>query len=896
MTRSLTRTILIWAALIMALVYIVPTVGWMTLSDGARAERLARWEEEDTKIAAEQPGEFSRLLHRITRWSEFDREMVINLGLDLQGGIHMVLGFNVDDLGPEKLAELEASGMTRAQIEEQIQDTVHQQIERRINDFEADEPIIQTLGTNQVQIQLPGEKDIDRARKLITKAAVLNFHIVAGPEEMSSLFAKIRDAYPGRFVEFLNSSAIRGGGITVSQENYDRVDKVLKEASAKGGLIPDNKTVLFSKPPKPWEPQVYELFVVDKEPIQSGEGLTKAAAIPDNTNPPYWQILFEFNNAAGENFGKVTQANTGNPMAIVLDGVVVSAPRINSRITTNGSITGSFEGEEARDLSIALNSGSMVVPVREDYTGVVGATLGAESVERGIYSSLAGIIIVAVCMLGYYLYAGAISVVALVMNAIMIVAAMAYFDMTLTLPGIAGLILTIGMAVDGNVLIFERIREELKLGHSLMSSIEAGFVHATSSIVDANVTTLIAAIVLLQFGTGPIEGFAIALSIGIVTSVFTALVASRAMFDFLTHKKLMTKLTMMSLIKETTHFKFMSAWKIAATISIIGMIASVALCVLRYEQGTMFGVDFTEGTNAQITLTAAADVPADAVRIALQDAKFDSPSVQKAGAGESLAENHFIIRVSETDETLKAKETPQPDGSFLTVSELLQHALAPLTTGGAPAEVALDEVMTVGPAVGEQLRWDALQAVIASLFFIVLYVAFRFEMKFAAGAVLGLVHDVILTLGVLALLDRPITMAVVAAILTVIGYSLNDTIVVFDRIREDQQLFKGKGLKLVTILDDAVNKTLSRTILTGMTTLFVVTVLYFFGGAAIQDFALALIVGILAGTYSSIYVASPLVYVWSEYFSRHVVEEAPVNTRRRKKSAKTKDVTSEATS
>ncbi|MCC6143591.1 MAG: protein translocase subunit SecD [Candidatus Hydrogenedentes bacterium] len=936
------RALLIWVVLVLGLVNIYPTIGWMSLSEEARAARIAQWQTEDQDWLRQRHTYFQKLGHDIKRWAQFNNDLIINLGLDLKGGVHMVLGFDINDLPREEYQAYIDQGYSEDQIISEVQESLHQPVERRVQAFEASEPIIQTLGTNQIQVQLPGEKDVQRAIDLIKKAAVLNFHIVAGADETIQVLEKIKAAHQEAFLNLVKAPTLRGEPFNVSVSDIDRATAFFQDME-KEGLVPADKTIRFSTAPRPYEKQqYYEIYVLDKTPIQEGEGLTSASALPDNTNPGSWQILFQFNAAAGAHFGEVTEENVNRQMAIVIDEQVISAPVIRDRITTSGQITGSFTPEEARDLAIALNSGSMKVPVREEFTAVVDASLGAEAVRQGVTASLLGLLLVAAFMVVYYHVSGLIAVVALIANAMLLLAAMAYFNLTLTLPGIAGLILTMGMAVDANVLIFERIREELKLGHSLAASIENGFNRAAITIVDANVTTLIAGLVLMQFGTGPVEGFAVVLNIGVITSVFAALVISRAMFDFFYGRGITKKLTMLSAFKMDATFPFMKYRVPCAVLSVTAIVIGMVIFGMRGERN--LGVDFREGTNVRLTLDADNDVPVDDVRRTLEAAGFKSAIVQQI-ATEAGHRNQFLVRVGKTSATSEpvvadtapsgawegelqyvaqadpaaapveeapadtaapaeeapapaeaaapaeeapapaeaaapAEEAPaeaaaatpeaaaQPETHLETVAMEIQEALVPLTKAGSIAGVRLDSVLTVGPAVGQRLRYDALQAVLLSFVFIILYLWFRFELRFALGAILALFHDVLITLGLFALFQREINMAVIAAILTIIGYSLNDTIVVFDRIREDMQLYRGKGLKLLDIMDLSINQTLSRTVLTALTTLFVVIVLFIFGGGDLNDFAFALMVGIVVGTYSSIFIASPAVYVWQKLRGR----------------------------
>ena len=858
MAKNIYRTILIWGVLAMAAYYVYPTIGWMVLSEETRSARLAAWQAEDDQLARKRAGYFERQVNAVKRWAQCDRSRVINLGLDLQGGIHMVLGFDVNDLDPERLKEYRDNNWSDENIEKEIQQTVLDQITRRVNDFEAKEPVIQALGTTQIQIQLPGEKDVQRAKNLITKTAMLNFHIVAGPDAAQEVFGKIRDAFPEEFLPFVKLSALRADALTVSPDNYERVERVLAKA-AEAGVIPEDKFVAFSQKPKPYEDvQDYQLFVLDKKPIASGEGLASSAAIPDESNPPYWQILFAFNGAASEQFAEATGNNIGNPMAIVLDGVVVSAPTIRDRIAGRGQISGNFEGEEARDLAIALNSGSMVIPVREEFTRTVSASLGADTVRKGVISSLASLVLVGVFMVFYYQGLGIVALLGLVVNALLIIAAMAYFNLTLTLPGIAGLVLTMGMAVDANVLIYERIREELRLGHTVLASVESAFKRAGITILDANLTTLIAGAVLMQFGTGPIQGFALTLSIGICTTLFSALVVTPAIVDFMLSKKLITKCRMLAVVPANPGIPFMQVRKVVISVSM----ACIAVGMVWFGTRGMdnFGVDFRQGTNLMLSLKADQQIPVDQVRSALTSAGFSNPVVQETSDEENRP-NLFIVRVGDVTRETTAGVEGAP-ATVRTVAERIQETLVPLTPGKTPGEVVVEDEQTVGPSVGAQLRWDALNALFWALVFIIGYVWVRFELRFALGAVLALVHDLFFTVGFFSLLGGEISMGVIAALLTILGYSINDTIVVFDRVREDMEKSRGRGIKFISVLNGAINVTLSRTLLTSLTTLFVTVVLAIFGGEAIQDFAVVLTIGILVGTYSSIFIASPVVLLF----------------------------------
>ena len=851
MREHLTRTLFILALIVASAMQIYPTIGWMTLSPAERESRLEQWDREDLERLREKPGASQRAVNAVQRWSQFDRDMVINLGLDLLGGLHMVIGF---DMTPEAIER----GLT----ESDVQNIILRNVRNRVNEYEAKEPNIQKLGKKQVQIQLAGEKDIQRAKDLIMKTAFLTFHMVSGPQETIQVLKAVDAHFNNGFVPFLERPPPGEGQYAVSREQFRLVSALAEEANETPGLLPEGKMFAFSPPPAPWEEGGYLIYLMDAKEEMTGEDLKSADARPDDQSPGNWLILFEFNADGVSEFGDLTEANIDRQMGIVVDGHVVSAPTIQSRIYGEGRITGSFTQEEAQDLAIALNSGSMPVPVREDYVAIVGPSLGQDSITRGVRSSIIGLLIVMVFMVFYYRLAGVVADISLAFNALLILGAFAYFNVTLTLPGIAGLILTIGMAVDANVLIFERIREELATGKSLAASVERGFEQARSAIIDANATTMIAAVVLTQFGTGPVQGFAIALCIGIATSVFAALVITRAQLDFISERKLVKKLEMARFIPAGTEIKFLEKRHVCALLSLAAIAAGAVFFTMRGQDN--FGVDFKNGTNAIVALNADRTLQAGELRDHLTDAGFDSPTVQEYQEADAEHPNSFVIRVGETGQEEGAEGA--------SVSTRIQRALLPLTmdpfSDDLDAEVELLRSETVGPAVGAKLQRDAINAIFFALIFIVLYLWFRFEWKFAFGAVVALTHDVLIVIGIIALSGREITIPIVAALLTIIGYSLNDTIVVFDRMREDLALNKARGLSFMENLNMSINKTLSRTILTSLTTLFVVVVLFIFGGSAINDFAFALIAGIFVGTYSSIFIATPVVYAWQQWRDR----------------------------
>lgn len=846
MKNKLYRTIIIYAVLVFTVIYIFPTIGWLSLTEQAREARLAKWKAEDSVY--QEPNLFRDTWKTVRRWAEFDRSKVVNLGLDLQGGVHMVVGFDFTQ-------EVKDRGF---QNESDVQNLVLQRIRRRINEFEAKDPQIQAMGSNQIQIQLPGEKDTKRAIDLIKKTAFLTFNVVAGRDETIKAFQTIKQnpKFDKRFTPFLKQDA-RSGTFKVPVDHIDKITAVVKEVNSMPELLPAGKILALSQPPNPWDEQEYEIYLMDKEPLIDGGGLKMAAARPDNENPGKYQILFEFNAEYASKFGEATEKNIGKPMAIVLDGVVCSAPVIRDKISRSGQITGNFSAQQANDLGIALNSGSMPVPVKELYTGVVSASLGNDSINEGMKASIFGVLIVLVFMLAYYRFGGLIANAALFLNGFILLALFSYFGLTLTLPGIAGFVLTLGMAVDANVLIFERVREEVRNGKSLIASIELGYHHATTTIIDANATTLIAALVLLQFGTGPVQGFGVALALGILTSVFTALVVTKAIFDFIIRKRWLKNLTMMSLIPVDTKVPFIEIRNIGFIVSVVSLIIGFGAFFIRGPQNSL-GIDFSGGTSMIVKLDTAEKVDVGAVREKLAAANFKESVVQEYGGQTDKVVNEFAIRTSDIQDE-KAGANPDSD-----IQTRMKQALAPLC--GADADkVVLSNVAVVGPAIGTQLRIDAIKAVMYGFLFQIIYLWWRYGLVWGVTGVIALAHDAFFAAGMLALLGRHIDMNVIAAILTIIGYSINDTVVVYDRIRENMKLYAGRGYTLGQIMNMAINQTLSRTLLTSLCTLLTVIMLLVFGGSVLRDFAICLTIGIISGTYSSVFVASALAYVWQNW-------------------------------
>lgn len=691
------------------------------------------------------------------------KEGKINLGLDLQGGMHIVL--KVDTA---KIPQEQRSDATERALEI---------IRNRIDQFGVLEPTIQREAKDRIIIQLPGVTDRDRALELIGRTAHLEFKLVSDDVEA------LKKALDGEEVEGYELKPLGKDSILVQ-----------KDTSLTGDMLVD-ATVEFSQ----------RTF---------GE--------------PY--VSLTFNNEAASIFSAVTGENINKRLAIVLDGNVQSAPVIRERIPSGrAQITGRFSVDQANDLAIILRAGALPAPVEILEERTIGPTLGRDSVERGLKAIMIGGICILCFMAIYYLLAGLIADFALFLNMVIITGVLSYFGATLTLPGIAGLLLTIGMAVDANVLIFERIREESKLGKAIRSAIKSGYSKAFLTILDSNITTLITALILFQFGTGPIRGFATTLTVGILSSMFMALVVTRLILDFLTTQGNLKKITMFQLVKQPK-INFLGMRKIAYAFSLILIISGIVSFAMK--GGENFGIDFTGGTLQQFKFKQPVNI--EDIRSPLREIGLTDAVIQQFGGNKEV-----IIR---TDK----------DTSGSIISKFKEKF--------RQGDYELVRVEKVGPAIGEDLRRKALLAFLYSMIGICIYISFRFEVRFAVAAIVALLHDVLISVGALSLTGRQLSLPVIAALLTIVGYSINDTIVIFDRIREDRRLMRKADYK--TIINTSINQTLSRTVLTSLTTLLVVLALYFLGGEVINDFAFVLMVGVLAGTYSSVFVASPILIDW----------------------------------
>ena len=689
----------------------------------------------------------------------FPLNQKINLGLDLQGGMYVLLRADTSEIPSDK-----------------VQDAISGAIEKvrnRIDTYGVKETSIQLQGSNSILVQVPGVIDRQIVEQL-KKVGKLEFKLVA--EDPSLLAAAVSGEVP---------------------EGYELKD--------------------YNKMP----------LLLQSKASLTGADLAESFVGFDNYGMSL--VRLRLTTEGSKKFAKVTEENAGKRLAIVLDENVMSAPMIREPILSGqAEITGDFSLDESRLLTSVLNSGALPVPLNVEEERSVGALLGSDSIRRGINSIILGAALVVLFMLGYYLLGGVITVICLSLNLIFVLAGLHMFGGTLTLPGIAGMILTLGMAVDANVLIFERIREELEQKKPLTVAVKNGFDRAKRTIFDANVTTLIAALFLYIYGTGPIRGFATTLSMGIIASFFTAVFVGKTIFSFLLGINL--KSFRMLKILSAPNINFVKLRTICLILSVI--VISVGMFNFFSKSEAMYGVDFQGGQILEYKLTPAADV--EEVRASLRNGGLDGLTIQ-----EFTDIDGGVIVKSKDDVSTQVEEVLGKD--FEKVDSL--------------------RVTTVGPAVGKILKKKAYLAILLSLIGILLYVGFRFHhFDFATAAVIALFHDVLISLGFLSLAGFEVNLLTVTALLTIAGYSINDTIVVYDRIREISPKFH--KLSLAEIINKAINSTLSRTIITSVTTIMVVVAIYILGGEALRGFSFTLLVGFIAGTYSSIYIASPLVLLF----------------------------------
>lgn len=724
----------------------------------------------------------------------------LQLGLDLKGGVAFTL--EVDEAAAAELPEYERAEKLEKAIEI---------IGDRIDGLGVAEPIVRAVGANRIEVQLPGVNTRDNPDVLdaVKKPARLDFRLV----------------HP-----FANPATTPPGETPIGYEI-----KTYEQEGRNGQTV---VTELFVK--KRWE--------------MTGETVTSAYATMDQVGR--YQINLEFNSEGARRFAEVTRdvakqtdeliQRSGNSqaraqLAIVLDGRVYSAPGVEGEIGGGrAQITGQFTQREAIELANVLNN-PLDLPLRVQEQYEVGPSLAADSVKSGTLAFIIGTACTAAFIIVFYTSGGFLAVIAMALNVLIILGTMASIGATLTMPGIAGIVLTIGMSVDSNILIFERMREELKLGKSLPAALDAGFNKAFSAILDGNLTTLITAAIMIALGTGPVKGFGVTLTIGIFSTMFAALVISRVFLDMAINGGFVKKMPMLSIL-ENTNYDFLKYARPAFIASWLIVLIGAATVV--YKGDAIYGKDFTGGDQVTLSFERRLDI-AEVNRTAASGG-FEDVS---AGYSQEIGSDVELLRIStkfdQSKPLVDALQAAHPDAGLKIVGE-----------------------SRIGPTVGAEIRSNAAWAIFWSLLLILVYVAFRFEIGYGVGAVVSTVHDVLMTIGVFVLLGREFNASMVAAILLIVGYSINDTIVVFDRIREELTL--DPHVKLRDIVNKSLNLTLSRTIITGGTTFLTAIVLATVAGGEINDLAVTLIIGVITGTFSSLYIASPVFYWWHKGDRDHV--------------------------
>ncbi|MBL9200072.1 MAG: protein translocase subunit SecD [Opitutaceae bacterium] len=715
----------------------------------------------------------------------------VQLGLDLKGGIAVTL-----EADEKSGANLDAT--TR---KEKIQKAV-EILGRRINAFGVAEPVIRPVGDNRIEIQLPGVNTKDN------------------PDIVNHIKA------PARLEFRMVHPFLTPGPGTDTPPGYEILTE--ERESRTGDVSFD------------------EVFV-KQIPEMGGDSIDRAGARYDLYGKP--EIYLNFTSEGGKRFADVTQriAEDGQRngrlgrLAIVLDGKLYSSPTVKERIAGGAAqITGSFTDREATNLSHALNNPIDIgLVVKEQHE--IGPTLAADAVISGRNAFIVGTALTIAFMLLFYTVGGVVAAIGMGVNVLVTLGVMVSFGATLSMPGIAGIVLTLAMSVDSNILIFERMREELKLGKSLGTALEAGFDKAWTAIIDSNVTTLLVAGIMIWLGTGPVRGFGVTLAIGIFTTMFAAVVISKLILEWLIHGGIIQKLRMFSVLQNTS-YDFLRFAKPAFIAS--WLVVLIGAGVVAFKGKAIYGIDFIGGD--QITVNFAQ--------------KVETGALTRAAAQAGLKEVAFSYQqpLGGAREVLKISA---PFGEGKAALEKLKQALP-------DAKLDLAGEARIGAAVGQEIQWNALKSVFWALVAIFLYVALRFEMGYGMGAVVSTVHDLFMTIGIFVLFDRQFNAAMVAAILLIIGYSINDTVVVFDRIREELKMNPAGSLR--DVINRALNLTLSRTIITGGTTLLTSITLMLTTTGEVNDIAFTLLIGVLTGTFSSLFIASPVFFWWHKGDRKHV--------------------------
>ena len=900
------------------------------------------------------------------------KEKEINLGLDLKGGMNVMLQVQLKDLvvalsdnnqSPEfvealalaQKKELESRGdfitlfeeswnevapgkrlssvfgtfemrekikpetsneevikVIRAEAESAIANSFNV-LRNRIDRFGVTQPNIQKLGNSgRILVELPGVKEPERVRKLLQGTASLEFWPTFENTEVYPFLAEANALLAQMMVEeaateetaaegtvesliaadslsadaqafaaqnplfYLLSPSVYNGqlmpGATIGRAHYRdtaKINSYLNMPQVKA-LMPVELVPMWTVKADPSDPSgvIFDLVAIKstsrdgKAPLDGGV-VTDASVSYGNTGGAPG-VSMTMNAEGARTWARLTADNIGKSVAIVLDGMVYSYPTVQSEISGGqSSITGNFTITEAEDLANVLKSGKLPAPATIVQEQVVGPTLGSASIKAGMVSFAIAFVLVLIYMMVFYAGAGVAACVALICNVLFLFGALVSFGAVLTLPGIAGLVLTLGMAVDANVIIYERVREELRSGKALRAAIQDGYSNAYSAIIDGNLTTVITGIVLFAFGSGPVQGFATTLVIGIITSFLTSVFITRLVFEarMARNKEITFEGSVAKNFMQNTNFNFLGASKKTLTASAIVCVVCLAFM---FTKGFTYGVDFTGGRT--FVLRFDKEVVAEDVRQAANAEFGETVEVKQfGGASQMKVTTKYKIQdnSTEVDAEVEAKLYNALKGFFAADMTLDEFTSTQDNPNGI---ISSDKV---GPTIANDIKRDAVIAVILSLLAIFLYIAARFRhWTWGAGSVIGLAHNTVIVIGFFSIFSGilPFSLDVdqtfIAAVLTIIGYSINDTVVIFDRIRENRILYPKRSLG--ENINSSLNSTLVRTINTSATTLVVMLAIALFGGEVIRGFAVAIIVGILVGTYSSMFVATPLMYRFSQ--------------------------------
>ena len=738
-------------------------------------------------------------------------------GLDLNGGV--AFSFRVSEETPVDLPteadDDDRPAITQAQKEYDRSEQLGMAVEilrKRIDGLGVAEPVIRLVGDNHIEVQMPGVSIVENpdVGDKISAPARLDFCLVH------------RTANP----------------LNLPEPPIGYRAMIQKRENSRTGEIEEIP------------------YYIKKIPEMGGEIIAEARAVTNEFGG--YRVLLSFTDDGDERFGDVTKriaeenerTRTVGQLAIILDGELYSAPTVRAEIRGGAEITGhtSFTQREAQELANVLNN-PLRIGLDIEEMNVIGPSLAEDARDASFVAFQIGAALVIIFMILYYVFAGVVAVISVLINVAIVFGTLSSIGATVTLPGVAALVLTLGMAVDANILIFERIREELREGKNLGNALISGYGKALSTIVDANVTTLITASILIWLGTGAVRGFGVTLAIGIVTSMFCALLVSRVLLEILIHSGLVKKMLSSSLLPATeipfliySKRAFVASWCVV----LVGIVA-----IAGNRQG-IFGIDFLGGE--ELTFTYSEKLTSQQVEAVARDANLGEVNILYQSAIGSQAE------------TLKIQTEHGTGERFLT-------ALQESYPGAGLEHLGQSRI---SPTVGKEVTFSALTSISLALVGILLYVALRFEIGYGIGAVVATIHDILMSIGLYVLLGSfgvgsgQFTAPMVAAILMIIGYSLNDSIVVFDRVREELLLHPGRNL--ASVINLAINRTLARTILTSVTTLLATSALYLFGAGVVIDFALVFIIGIFTGTFSSIFIASPVFFWWHKGDRRHVEE------------------------